>query len=353
MNTRTARPGGARSRVTRPGLAAAAILVAGSCLLFLSACQQLFGGPFSGVVAQQTAMADLSGVISASAAPTFNLSILKSGGGEFVLLYSSAGFDGGQAHLLVLSPDLKVLDAYTMNDILALSPVGSPMTGTSAVTHLVDGTIVIGDVTAMPSNGKLLLLNKLSPPNTPVNVQLQGSTIVGPSTASRTWTAFGAGSGSISWTVYASDWSSATTMSQQLGQAMQLGGVFTDPEDQGHNAAVLVFSDGSTTRFVQVPKDPDLVNGLPGPPLLDNPAYPQFSKPGLDYTDIHVTADSIIGYENGSRSWARFTTSDPGNETLLYSPKKSGQKTEFSFSGGYFCTWDPGSRSITRAEKWW
>ena len=52
--------------------------------------------------------------------------------------------------MIVLSPDLKVLNTYTADDITALSPSGVQFNGSSAVTHLVDGRIVIGNVEAAP-----------------------------------------------------------------------------------------------------------------------------------------------------------------------------------------------------------
>jgi hypothetical protein len=334
------------------------ILSAGAMvLLFLGSCDVLFNGVFSSELAQSTAIVDLSDTIPAVAAPTYNLSILHSGTDEFVLLYSGASFDSTQIHLVVLSPTLKVLNAFTGDDISLIPPVGMPFSGGSAVTHLVDGRLIIGNVEAIGSSSGLTLLDKLNLPVNPINVLLTGSTIAGPSAASLTWTGFSVDpSGLLSWSVYASDWSTVTTMSHPLGRQMQLVGVFTDPESVQHNVAFLVFSDGSsnTQYFVRVPKNPDLVNGFPGPPLFDNPAYATFSKSGLSRDGTFLTADSIIGFEENSQSWVRFTSSSPDTVARLYTGnRKKNLKSDFSFSGGYYCTWDPDKRSITRYEKWW
>jgi hypothetical protein len=334
------------------------ILLAGAlALLFLGSCDMLFNGAYSPELAQMTAVADLAAIIPAAPASTYNLSILHSGDVEFVLLYSSASFDSTQTHLVVLSPSLKVLSMFTGNDISLLPPVGTPFNGSSAVTHLVDGVIVIGNVEAVPSPTGLTLVDKLNMPTHPVNVQLSGATIVGPATASLTWTGFGVDpTGVMSWSAYAADWSTVSAMSHPLGRQVQVVGAFTDSESDKHNVAFLVFSDGNanTLLFMQLPKSPDLLNGFPGPPLFSNPAYPTFTKSGLSQENVFMTADSIVGFDQNSQSWVRFSPSSPDTVTKLYTGnRKRSLKSAFSFAGGYYCTWDPDTRTLARYEKWW
>ncbi|HET6450912.1 MAG TPA: hypothetical protein VFI08_06355 [Spirochaetia bacterium] len=325
-------------------------------VLSLSTCQVLFGGPFSGLVAQLTAQKDISSLVTAANASTYNLSILQSAKAEYVLLYSSSITDTTQNQIIVLSPELKVLNTFTVNDVMNIAtPIGRSMSGNGAVTHLVDGHIIIGNVEMAPSGGGLAILDKLSTPNNPVDVTLMGSTIVGPSTASYTWTGFGTGPGTtMSWTVYAADWSGSSTQSTSLGSSAQVVGVFTNPEDDTSNVAYFVFSDGSgRLTFIQAPKDPDLVNAFPSG-LIGNSSYSTFTKKDLNSFDLHVTRDSVLGFNGNSHSWVRFTPSDPGNESSLYvGSRPDSEKTEFSFSGGYFCVWDPTTRTISRADDWW
>ena len=335
--------------------AAGALFCAAVITLSLSACQLLFGGPFSGLLVQTTARQDLSGVVSASSASKYRLGIIKSGSVEFVLLYSSSITDPSQNWLIVLSPDLKVLSAYPGSALNALPPGATPFSGTGIVSHLVDGTVAIGDMSASPSGGTLVPTSILAPPNTGVYVQLQGPTIVGPLTATLTWTGFMVDpSGALSWTTYASDWSSSVPGSVALGRPVQLSGVFTDPQDASHNVAFFAFSDSSgTLSIIQVPKDPDLVNSFPSG-LWGNPSYPVVTKGGLQSGDVHMTQDSVIGFEGSSDSWVRFSPSNPTAESrLAVGNRPSGQVTEFSFAGGYFCIWDPTTRMLTRAEDWW
>ena len=282
----------------------------------LSACQLLFGGPFPGLLVQTTAQQDLSVLVSGSSASSFNLSVLRLGNTEYVLLYSSAGFDSSQAHLVVLSPRLKVLNAYTMNDIVALAPAGVPLSGDGAVAHLVDGRIIVGNMQMQPSGAGLVPLDKLWIPSYPVDVQLQGSTIVGPpSVGTDTWTDFHSDPGdTLSWAMYEPDWSNRSDFSAPIGRSAQFRGIFADPENPAHNVAFLAFSDGSNTYYLQVPKAPDLVGAFPGG-LFANSSYPRFTKKGLDSSDIFITKDSIIQWDGGSNAWVRFTRFAPVGET--------------------------------------
>jgi hypothetical protein len=141
-----------------------------------------------------------------------------------------------------------------------------------------------------------------------------------------------------------------------VGRPYRLDGVFTDPEDTNNNLAILVFRDDSseTDYFLQVPKNPDLMNGFPGPALFDNPAYTSFSVPNLAESSVMVTLDGIIAYNQNTQSWVRFTPSAPGTVSSLHVPtRKYYAPTAFSFSGGYYCVWDPDTEVLTRYEKWW
>jgi hypothetical protein len=190
-----------------------------------------------------------------------------------------------------------------------------------------------------------------------VNANLYGSTIVGPASAPFTWTGFGVDpTNSLNWTEYASDWSASSSRSQAVGRSVQFIGAFTDPENAQHNVAFLVFGDSSsdTQYFMQVPKDPDIVNGLSGPPLFNNTAYPIFTKSGLGHGQIFLTVDSIVGYEDSSQSWVRFAPSSPDSVTRLSTAgRKQGLQTAFSFSGGYYCTWDSSTLTLVKNADWW
>jgi hypothetical protein len=142
----------AMARMLTAKLLPAVLLACAVTLLSLSSCALLFAGYFSQELAQATAVADLSHIVPASPASSFNLSIVASGSDEYVLLYSSTPFDPSQNHLVVLSPTLEVLQLYTGSDINAVAPPGGPFRGTSAVAHLVDGHIVIGNLEAIPSS---------------------------------------------------------------------------------------------------------------------------------------------------------------------------------------------------------
>jgi hypothetical protein len=316
----------------------------GVVALSLASCDILFNGSFSADLGQATARADLSSRISTAAAKSFSLSILKSGATEQVLLYST----------------LAVQSSFTLDDITALAPAGVPFNGNSAVTHFLDGHLIIGNVEAVPGGSSFTLFRKLEPNPLPppISAQLRSWTIVGPASAPFTWTDFSTDStmNLLHYTAYAGDWSSAISITHAVGRSYRLDGAFTDPEDPTGNLAILVFRDdpSSTDYFLQVPKSPDLMNGFPGPALFDNTAYTSFSVPDLAEGSVMVTVDGIIAYNQRSRSWIRFTPSAPGTVSSLQVPNRNPDAlTAFSFSGGYYCVWDPDTEVLTRYEKWW
>jgi hypothetical protein len=339
------------------------LALASALLLSLSSCSLLFMGQFSSDIGQITARADLSAGIAAEDASSFNLSIVQSGDSEYVLLFSTVPFSGARNHLYVLSPNLTVLNTYSLDDITALNPPGGSFSGSVAMTRLVDGRIIIGNVAASPSTAGLTLLGKLQQPLIPITASLENWAIEGPTTANWTWTNFVVMSGNLAYTALAADFSAAIPRSCPLGPtggSYSLQGVFTNPIDIQSNVALLVFGDdssnNSTSYFIQVPKDPDLVNAFSGIPLIGNPAYAStsFTKNNLDSDSIAVTSDGIVAFDGNTRSWIWFTPSAPDAvKSLPVGNRSSAQKSAFSFSNAFYCIWDPTTRVLTRYEKWW
>ncbi len=332
--------------------------------LSLASCDVLFMGNFPSDLTQATARIDLSGSIPASAAGNFTLSVIKLGKIEYVLLFSSLNFNVSLPHLLVLSPDLQVQNSYTLDTIdNAVPPSGTPFGGNAALAHLSDATIVIGNLQTTPSGNGLALTAKLSGA---VSLPLSGWTIEGPQPGYLTWSSFGLySSQQLFYQEYADDWSTQTSKSALVssgGTQYNFDGVFTDPEDSLNNVALMVFAESNTSQgafhFIQVPKSPDFSNLFSGLPIMENPAYTgtQFVKNDLEYGILYTTSDSIIGYNSHAQSFVRFAPppADPSVETPLRAPYNSGDvKIAFSFSGGYYCTWDPATRILTRYQDWW
>lgn len=163
------------------------LLAATVLILPLASCDMLFVGMFPADVAQMTSRIDLSDKIPAGSAATFNLSVLKLGTAEYVLLFSTDGYDPSLAHLFVLSPALQILNEYTL--IVLNSLAGDPFKGNGAVAHRADSTIVVGNVVMTPDPSGLLASAKLPPTNA-----LNGDAIVGPGPGFLLWTNFGSDS---------------------------------------------------------------------------------------------------------------------------------------------------------------
>jgi len=325
-------------------------------VLALASCDVLFMGVFPSSLGQATARADLSAAIDPAAAATFNLAIARSYGFEFVILYSTVGFDSTKPHLVVLSPSLSVQNEYSQSDI------PFPFSGNSVFAHLSNGHVVVGNFDGAATSTGLKLIGQipnLAPP-------LNGWSIIGaqlPSMAAYAWSSFQVDqTNTMSYKAFLEDWtpsapSSLTRLVRPIDSAhpqLWLSGAFTNPEDELGNTSLFVFGESGTDTdwFVQIPKSPDL-EIAPAAPIFSS-GYPTFSKDHLDSGSISVTVDGIVAYDGSARSWIRFTPSNPDTVASLYVANRgSNEKSAFSFSGGYYCIWDPDRRILTRYEDWW
>ena len=328
--------------------------------LVLASCDVLFMGTFPADTGQLTARLDLSSSISAANASSFHLTIVKSGKIEFVILVSDTGFDSSLPHLLVMSPSLAVQNSYSMDDIKSVPPVSSPLTGYTAMAHLNDATIVIGNLQTNVSSSGLTLSQKLDAQS----VNLSNWAVEGPGPNYYTWSNFYTNPAqTLVYSEWAGDWSGFVTKSAAISSGStqyDLQGVFTDPEDPTNDSALLVFSEqgnqSSAFHFITVVKDSELFNQFPGNPIMENPAFTgtQVVKSDLEYGSVSVTTDGIVGYDGNTGSLVFFTLADPSSEKSLHvGNSPSGLQRAFSFSGSYYCTWDPTTRILTRYEKWW
>jgi hypothetical protein len=330
-------------------------LAAGLLFVFsLVGCDALFTGPFPASLGQATVRADLSAVIASADAAQFDLAICRSYGFEFVILSSPSGSSGTTPRMIVMSPALVVKNSYSLNDIPFFA-------GSSAFSHLFDGHIVVGNVDGLATSAGLVLSGQI--PNT---APLSGWSLLGarlPTLNAYAWSGFQVDqANTMTWNAYQDDWSpTPPTMFSRVIRAVDanhprlwLSGAFTDPEDERGNASLFVFGESGTNTeyFVQVPKSPDLETP-PATPIFSS-GYPTFTKSNLDSGTIAVTSDSVVAFDGSARSWIRFTLAAPGTVTSLRVARRgSHERSAFSFSGGYYCIWDPDTRTVTRYEDWW
>jgi hypothetical protein len=332
-------------------------------VLALASCDVLFMGIFPSSLGQATAAVDLSASIDPAAASTFNLSIARSYGFEFAILYSTAGFDATKPHVIVLSPGLKVLNTYSLADVnLIVSPAS--FSGSTVFAHLVDGHIVIGNADGVATSRGLKLIGPL-----PGGLPLNGWTIIGgqlPSMSAYAWIGFQVNqtTNTLTYSPFDIGWFPVAPPPVNLPWLVRpldashgpldLDGVFTNPEDELGNTSLFVFGDRNAGAewFVQIPKSPDL-EAPPTTPIFSG-AYPTFSKEELDSRSIAVTRDGIVAFQYSTQSWIKFTPAAPQTVTSLYVGRRgSHQQSAFSFSGGWYCIWDPETRTLVRYEDWW
>jgi hypothetical protein len=332
------------------------LMAVATLCITLASCQALFMGSYSAQLGQATARIDLSGSVPADLATGYDLFILQAQSGwEYVILLASGNFDAGSPHLIVMSPSLEALVSYSYdqlsNDVI---PPGTPFQGDFAMPDA-SGSLVIGNVQFTPSAsdrltpaGKTVALESPSVPVTPfagphenlVNFRLDSSNTLRYERYDASWALLG---------------SQAVAVGGPSG-LFSLSGVFTDPNDTTADTALLVLEEetgnGSVTHFVQVSKAA-LSAGLASP-ILGNPAYPSVSKTNLDSRSISLTRDGLSAYQYNTRSWIQFTMDASDSVSSLYVGERgSATTTAFSLGGGYYCTWDPATRVLTRYEKWW
>jgi hypothetical protein len=271
---------------------------------------------------------------------------------EYILLFSSDGVGPSNAHLFVLgAKDMTVLNRYSLDDLVTTIPApGWYFAGNSAVALPSGAAIIVGNVQLAPGTDGLAIVGK--PP-----VQLNSGAMIGPTTAPNLWTGFrNDGSDNFIYDSYdTTTWTSTTVTPEAIGHPYQVTGVFADPEDSTDLTVLLVFHDDSGNHFfLQVPKDPDMANGWPSAPLFSIGAYNPFVKGSLDGGSIAFTKTGIAAYDFSSRGWVHFLPSAPTAVDRMSAQRGSdGLRSAFSWSGGWFCTFDPDSRMLRRYEDWW
>ena len=325
----------------------------------LSSCSLLVRGTYPGDLAQARAQVNLSADVAADHATEFSLAVVKQGGFDFVLLFSPSPFSSSSPHLLVLTPDLTVVGRYSLDALAALPPAGYGFKGSAAVARHVDGTVIVGNVEMSVVAGALVAQRKIALPSE--GVAMQGSTIVGPATASFTWSNFSAYNGTLTWDAYESDWSGVAHLSAPIGSSsVEVEGVYANPEADTVNTAWIAFRQWSstkapsTTTFVRVPMDGGLSTALAGGDILTNTAYTSFTVSGVASGSLAMTSDSIVAMDESTKEWIRFTPDAPTNmQRISEGSRDPSLRTAFSFSGSYYCVWDPRTETLTTYDKWW
>jgi hypothetical protein len=273
------------------------------------------------------------------------------------VLYSTLNFDASRTHLYILSPKLKLLspnatDNYTL-DFLRTSVLapGVPFIGRFAMRDHQEH-IIIGNLELSPNPDNLIPVQKFAPP--PLDPVLDDFSI---SFEGKNLVNFGSTGTVLTYTEYAGDWSGGPTPHSALiasgGPYQYFRGIFADPSDIASDQAYLVFEEQGSWRLliIKVPKA-DVANGTLANPILGN--YPYLTTQGLDPGRLAFTRDGFLGYQQDSRS---LVVVDPDSgatkASLFVGDGFKALQTGFSFSGDYYCAWDPVQRTITRFESWW
>jgi hypothetical protein len=343
-------------------LRVAGMLGAFLLLLLLGSCQVLFIGMFPAALGQATARADFSARIAAAPASYFSLSTVSAGGNEYVILFTSMSFDTSQVHLLIMDPHLNVLNAYSINDLAAIS-AGPLLNGNCTMTD-VDGFVVIGNMrfSAQPTG---FTLDTSYP-----GVSLYAPSVSGMPSYFFNETRFRT-SGSnpmtgvfLLYDEYNSAWAPTLTFVTPLGipdpptQNLRFQNVFTD-HDSAATPDLFIFQDDSAQRtyFLRIPKL-DIDGGLSVVTSAASNVFTYYgasviTKSNLSSQTVSFCRAGVIAYDQDSESLVRFTLEAPDSVSSLALKRVDRMQVAAGMSGTYCVVWDPGTRTLTRYEQWW
>jgi hypothetical protein len=330
--------------VRRLGLAG----LSAAMMISLAACQVLFIGVFPGTVGQTTARRDLSAVIGASQASSFRLATLSANGRDYVLLFSSAGFDPSQAHLVIMDGMLNVIRSYSNSDLATQPAFMTSLSGSSALTDL-NGDMLVGNLRFQTTSG--------TPTPFATNLTLDGPAITVAPIDFYIETGFTSDGINLHYIEYNAAWTLSGfspyvplgTPSPAPASGLQLVGVFSDPIYP--TPATLAFGDsqGGYIYFVLVPKA-DINTGFP---LVFSPAYAQTSRRDLQWQSISASRQGVVAYDHRSGALIRFTVDDPGAVSEMTIQSDGNVETAQGQDGTYCVVWDIDHRVLTRYEHWW
>jgi len=320
--------------------AAALTLPLSACVFFLS--------PFPATLSQVVAKTDLSSVIPAADADSYQPCVLTPTGGDFVVLMKPNSSTDPCA--LVLDSDLHLIQSYTHSQ-LALSGGGG-----FAITDA-SGDAALGGVSFTTS----ALAQGLAPSGSLNGTRLSAPSFSSPN-AGKNDVNFPYSGSTITYQQY-SLWSSTpdspthTAQVDAAGNSYQVEGVYNVDDTPAAGSVVLVLSeqgDSSHVTFVRIPLY-DLTTsatGFPKSPLLSN--YTWKSYDSVPSSSIGFAGDCMVGYSENDRALNRYSLS---NFDVIQSLPigSSDYRLQYAYrpSGGYAVIYDPTARTLTKVANWW
>jgi hypothetical protein len=317
-------------------------------LLALGSCQVLFVGVFPASAGQITARADLSASIAAAPASSFLLKRVVTGGAEYFLLFSPVGFDGAQAHVLVLDDSLRVLNTYTSNDLGG--PPGSPYAMTD-----VNGNVIIGGVLFTPQPNGLVFVGGAP-------VALTGPSVTGLPLFPSNEVNFSVSGGFLTWAQWDQTWAISTPeppSSVAVGgpSSLFLSDVLTEVDSAGMPDVFVLRGNNNTTYLLLLPKDLIDSGNLAGVIATSifadlGPLGLIVQKSNLD-NSIGLAYGEVFAYDHDSESLIHFNLKTPDSMDKMPMKWSRGSQVAAGVSGTFCVVWDPASRTVSKYDQWW
>ena len=339
-------------RVARIVAAAAFVLPLTTCVFFLS--------PFPGTLSQVVAKADVSSVIPASSANSYQPYVLTPLGGEFVVLMNRQ--TGVDPTIVVFDSTLNLVQAYTYSQIASWGWIGGSVAMVGADQNATLGSVAfsaseLAQVNVNPSwtlNGTQLYAPSFSSPSAQkneANFAFGGATPAGPTITYQ----------QFQWWDSPADFT-FTVQVDAAGNNYQVQAVYNVDDTPTAGAVVLVLADPnnqSHITFVRVPLA-DVWAAVPPAgslptlksPLLSN--YTWKSYYNVPASSIGFAGDCMVGYAEDSRSLNRYSLSSfDVIQSLPIGSSDYHLQYAYRPSGGYAVIYDPTARTLTKVANWW
>ncbi len=320
-----------------------ALLVA-AVLASLGSCGFLTASTFPESATQIGAQRDLSTLIPEAFAKEFSLSAVAVGSGELVFAACSRPFDG--THLVVMDRDLRVLQTFSYQDLMA---AGATSLSTTAVSG-VAGDIVIMGLSWTPGPDGLSSPSVLGGSPTPSMLAVNNG--------STNFSSFGTSGTTLSYYSYTSTWTGVSvfgpyTISPSGSSSFDLLGAISDPA-RTDVIFILFERNSSQTVCLLVPKA-DVVTGLGSPTLMD--IYQQVQLPSSDNRLIAYSQAGFIQFQHSSNGpGGSFIRTNMSGVQEPYSLRYTGNTdlsvASSSVGSGYYL-YERESRVVTRVSGWW
>jgi hypothetical protein len=336
-------------RLLRAALLSVALLPLGSCSFF----QFLLGSVFPSTVTLLKAQVDLSSRISSDDSHSFSIRIVASAGKDYVVLSGTTGVQGNV--VMFFDTDLNLVTRLTtlLIDHFAVfaDSTGKVLAGNTLFVPGLASSSLMNTAKVLASNGVGVdgFYAATAPPSD-VIFQSQGSspsftyqTFSDPLTASQNPSA-----------------QISVTLSATPNSNFEMRAVLDDGTPNGNAIVVMVAPNGSnnnssspgTSYFLTIPKT---AFTSPTTTVAANLVDTAPHRDGLDPNSFGYADGHVIAYDTTIASFVLIDPAAPATVGKSFYSHVDPSEVQFAYpvSSGFYYTYDPSSRALSKYVKWW